>query len=88
MPECAPGSALLTIPALCLKSLPVRILGDVHDGVTHLALPDLPLPEYRAIIAALYCQPGQWNARAKGELRAAWEYMRAGLRMYPLAEAK
>ena len=88
MPDQPPNSALLSIPALGFKSLPVRILGDVHDGVTHLALPELPLPEYRSMIAALYCQPGQWNSRAKGELRAAWEYLRAGLRMYPLAEAK
>ena len=86
--DCLPNRAFLSIPTLGFTGLPVRVLAGVRDGETHLALPDLPLPEYRALIAELYCQPGQWVSSPKSELRAAWEYLRAGLRMYPLAEAE
>ena len=85
--EGLPGRVLLSIPALGFLCIPVRVLADARDGQIHLALPDLPLPEYRALIAELYCQPGQWDTPPKSELRATWEYLRAGIRMYPLAEA-
>ncbi len=83
-----PNHALLSIPELGFDGLPVRILADTHDGQIHLALPELPLPLYRRMIAELYCQPRQWDAKAKSELSAGWEYIRAGVRMYPLAEAR
>ena len=87
-PACAfPNHAFLTIASLDMERLPVRILADRHDGEIHLSLPELPLPIYRRMISELYCQPGQWDARPKSELIAGWEYFRAGLRMYPLAEA-
>jgi hypothetical protein len=47
----------------------------------------LSLPQRRALITHLYCRPGQWQGPAKSEVRAVFEYARAGLRMYPLAES-
>lgn len=40
------------------------------------------------MITELYCHPGQWDSKPKSELMAGWEYFRAGIRMYPLAEAR
>ena len=87
-PSCEfPNHAQLTIPGLAFERVQVRILADTHDGQIHLSLPDLPLAPYRRMIAELYCQPGQWDTKPKSELRAGYEYLRAGIRMYPLAEA-
>ena len=86
-PDDMPERALLSIPALGFMRVPVQIAPDAHDGQSHLTLPDLQLPHYRALVAELYCHPGQWNTDPKSELRAGWEYLRAGIRMYPLAEA-
>lgn len=88
-PSCEfPNHAFLTIPALAIERLPVRILSDTQDGQIHLSLPELPLPLYRNMITELYCHPGQWDFKPKSELLAGWEYFRAGIRMYPLAEAR
>ena len=82
-----PCNAKLTISELGFDEINVRIVtGDKPDRIG-LLLPQLPLEQYRRLITELYCQPGQWDGRPKGEMQAAWEYFRAGLRMYPLAEA-
>jgi hypothetical protein len=56
-------------------------------GQMTFAFRDLTLPQRRVLIEHLFCQPRQWDRPPRSELRAAWEYMRAGLRMYPLAES-
>ena len=65
----------------------VRIPADPRGGLMRLAFPELSQPEYRALIAMLYCRPRQWDTPRKSELRAIWEYYHAGFRMYPLAES-
>jgi cellulose synthase (UDP-forming) len=81
-----PAQAQLSLPALQLANVPVRVRQDT-DGQWSLGWGELSLAERRALITYLYCQPGQWNTKPKSELRAIWEYARAGLRMYPLAES-
>jgi cellulose synthase (UDP-forming) len=82
-----PRRGELNLPTLGFDRVSVRIVQDQRAGHLLLCLPELALPQYRALIAELYCKPGQWNRRPKSEFRAAWEYLRAGLRMYPLADA-
>ncbi len=82
-----PNEATLTIPALDFARMRVRVFGSAGDDLVHLVFPELSLAEYRALIATLYCRPRQWDTPRKSELRAIWEYFRAGLRMYPLAES-
>lgn len=82
-----PQFATLDIPSLGFARMVVRIPADPRDGLMRLAFPELSQPEYRALIAMLYCRPRQWDTPRKSELRAIWEYYRAGFRMYPLAES-
>ena len=87
--DCVEGrvqQARLTLPTLGWAEVPVRVKEDTN-GHLNLEWNDLPLAERRALITHLYCRPRQWNTKPKGELRAIWEYVRAGLRMYPLAES-
>jgi len=81
-----PHYAQLSLPTLGLIEVPVRVRKDTDQ---HLALEwsELSLAERRALIAHLYCRPKQWITKPKRELQAIWEYARAGLRMYPLAES-
>ena len=88
LPSGLPARAELSIPALGFAGVPVQVAANGREGNVQLALSELSLAQYRALITELYCQPGQWDTPPKGELRAAWEYFRAGLRMYPLAEAE
>jgi cellulose synthase (UDP-forming) len=82
-----PQQARLNIPSFGLLDVPVRIQCDTNAQLS-LAWLELSLPQRRALITHLYCRPGQWNSKPKNELRAIWEYARAGLRMYPLAESR
>jgi len=87
LPPALPERAQLSIPALGFAQVPVRIFVERCENRVQLVLPELPLPLYRTLIVELYCQPGQWETQPKSEARAAYEYFRASLRMYPLAEA-
>ena len=75
------------MPLLGLEDVPVRVRQDTDEQVS-LEWIELSLAQRRALIAQLYCRPGQWDAKPRSELRAIWEYARAGLRMYPLAESR
>jgi cellulose synthase (UDP-forming) len=86
LPPHLPQEARLSLPSLGIYDTPVRLLQDLN-GQLSLEWIDLSLPQRRAIITHLYCRPGQWNAKPKSEIRATWEYARAGLRMYPLTES-
>jgi len=86
-PSCIPDGARLNMPSIGLVDVPVRMRQDT-DAQLSLEWLALSLPQRRALITHLYCRPGQWNSRPKSEVRAMWEYARAGLRMYPLAESR
>jgi cellulose synthase (UDP-forming) len=81
-----PERGLLCLPSLGLGALPVRMRRDT-DGQWSLEFVELSLPQRRLLVEFLYCRPGQWETRNKGEIRGVWEYLRAGARMYPLAES-
>jgi cellulose synthase (UDP-forming) len=81
-----PAEGLLQVTALRWENVPVRVSQDV-EGTVNFIFRQLTLLQRRALIEQLYCQPGQWMVKRKSDLRAIWEYLRAGLRMYPLAES-
>ena len=87
LPARVPSDARLSVPLLGLEDVPVRVRQDTDEQVS-LEWIELSLAQRRALIAQLYCRPGQWDAKPRSELRAIWEYARAGLRMYPLAESR
>jgi cellulose synthase (UDP-forming) len=87
-PEKLPETGLIALPSIGLDDLPVRVRTQAASGLVTFELADLTIPQQRGLIAFLYCRPGQWNTKPKSELRAMWEYLRAGLRMYPLAESR
>lgn len=82
-----PHAASLHVPSAGLCDLPVRIRRVNAEGRVTLELLDLGLPQRRALITHLYCRPGQWDRPPRSEWRAMWEYLSAGLRLYPLAES-
>jgi len=86
LPPHLPEEARVNLPSLGLFDVPVRLLQDSDERLS-LEWIALSLPQRRALVTHLYCRPGQWNTKSKGEVRATWEYARAGLRMYPLAES-
>jgi cellulose synthase (UDP-forming) len=88
LPSGLPARGELSIPDLGFAGVPVQVLANPREDRWQFVLSELSLPQYRALITELYCQPRQWDTPPKSELRAAYEYFRAGLRMYPLAEAE
>lgn len=87
LPPFVPNEALLSLPTFGILKAPVRLRRDTDEQLS-LEWIELSLPQRRALITHLYCRPGQWNTKPKSEVRATWEYARAGLRMYPLAESR
>jgi cellulose synthase (UDP-forming) len=81
-----PEKAVLCLPALDFVDAPVTLRRDT-EGQLSLEFLQLSLAQRRALVEFLYCQPGQWDTKPKSEVRAVWEYARAGLRIYPLAES-
>ncbi len=86
LPAPVPDKAELRLPSLDLSDVPVSLRQDT-DGHVSLRFTEISLSQRRALLTFLYCRPGQWESKPKSELRAVWEYVRAGLRMYPLAES-
>jgi len=85
--ESLPQAAFVHVPAFGLQNLPARVRGMDADGNLTLEFARLSLPQRRGLIAHLFCRPRQWDRRPRNELLAACEYVRAGLRIYPLAES-
>jgi hypothetical protein len=85
-----PDEGFVTLPSIGLAYLPVRVKRSADSDNVTFELADLRLSQQRKLITFLYCQPGQWDGdrRPPSELRATWEYIRAGLRMYPLVESR
>jgi len=86
LPAGQSNKAALSVPALDWIDVPVCPRADT-DGQVSLEFLQLSLSQRRALVEFLYCQPGQWETKPKSETRAVWEYARAGVRMYPLAES-
>jgi cellulose synthase (UDP-forming) len=86
LPAGQSNNAVLSVPALDWMDVPVRLRADTDEQVS-FEFAQLTLPQRRALVEFLYCQPGQWETKPKSEVRAMCEYARAGLRMYPLAES-
>ncbi|PYK60520.1 MAG: hypothetical protein DME21_11415 [Verrucomicrobia bacterium] len=82
-----PDKAFIHLPSIELSDVPVVVREVSGDGQVTVELLGLTLAQRRALIAHLYCRPRQWNRPPRSELRALWEYARAGLRVYPLAES-
>jgi cellulose synthase (UDP-forming) len=82
-----PEKAFLHLPSLGLADVPVLLrYANGGDEVTAEFL-DLTLSQRRMLITYLYCRPRAWDRPPRSEPRAMFEYARAGLRMYPLAES-
>ena len=75
------------LPAFDLEEVPARLTQAEDDGQLTLEFVQLSLAQRRALVTYLFCQPRQWDRPPRNELRALWEYLRAGLRIYPLAES-
>jgi cellulose synthase (UDP-forming) len=83
-----PEAAFVHIPKLGLHDVPVRCRSVTGDERMVFDFVDLTLKQRRRLIEFLFCKPNQWDRGARNELVAAWEFLRAGLRMFPLAESK
>lgn len=70
-----------------LLSITVRARAKKVGAECILEFVDLTLPQRRALIANLFCQPRRWERPPRSEWRAAFEYFRTPLRMYSLAES-
>ena len=81
-----PAEGLLNMAALGWENVPVRICLDA-EGTVSFIFKQLSLPQRRTLVEHIYCRPGQWKVKRKSDVRAIFEYLRAGLRMYPLAES-
>ncbi len=82
-----PEKAFVHLPALDLSEIPVCLREVSTTGECTYQFESLALEERRSLIEFLFCQAGQWDRASRSEALAAWEYLRAGLRMYPLAES-
>jgi cellulose synthase (UDP-forming) len=85
--ERAPEKAFLHLPALDLSDIPVCLREVNARGECTYEFENLALEQRRSLTEFLFCQPRQWNRPPRSECLAAWEYLRAGVRMYPLAES-
>jgi cellulose synthase (UDP-forming) len=86
--EKIPQKAFVHFPALDISDAPVELREiDAHGHCT-FAFEHLTLDQRRALIEHLFCKPRQWERPPRSECLAAWEYFRAALRMYPLAESR
>lgn len=81
-----PENVFVRLPELKIENVPARVK-IAGDEVT-LEFIDLNLAQRRRLIAALFCQPKQWDRPPRSEWSAASQYFIAGVRMYPLAESR
>ena len=70
-----------------LLSINVRARAKQVANECVLEFADLTLPQRRVLIENLFCQPRRWERPPRSEWRAVFEYFRAPLRMYSLAES-
>jgi cellulose synthase (UDP-forming) len=82
-----PEKAFVHLPGLDLCDIPVCLREVSTTGECTYQFEGLALEQHRSLIEFLFCQPRQWKRAPRSECLAAWEYLRAGLRMYPLAES-
>ncbi|HEY6226885.1 MAG TPA: hypothetical protein VI282_07165, partial [Verrucomicrobiae bacterium] len=80
-----PQKLTIHLPTLSIHNAPAR--AKQIDGNWIVEFVELTLPQRRALIANLFCEPRRWERPPRNEWRAALEFFRAPLRMYPLAES-
>jgi len=85
--EDLPEKAFIHFPEIDLADIPIHLQEVDAEGQCTFQFENLKLEQRRRLIEHLFCQPRQWDRPARSEGLAAWEYLRAGLRMYPLAES-
>jgi len=78
----------LSIPSCGLQDAPVSVAEQLSPCRTRFKFDNLTVPQQRALIAALYCRPGQWDERGVPEQLTFWHFLEAPFRMYPLAETR
>jgi cellulose synthase (UDP-forming) len=85
-----PRAVFVTLPALELRYVPALLTVDYPRRQVTAQFLDVPLEQQRALIEFLFCQRSQWDRRHRpqNEPRVMWEYFRAGVRMYSLAESQ
>lgn len=88
LPENAAGSFVLTIPACGVREASVTLADRIGPNAFLLKFSRLPLAQHRALIAFLFCRPGQWDERGVREPVTLWRFIEAPFRMYPLAETR
>ncbi|HVK59850.1 MAG TPA: glycosyltransferase [Candidatus Kapabacteria bacterium] len=81
-----PASVYVHLPEWRLFDIAARV---TTAGATEITIEflDLTLQQRRVLINCLFCEPRQWDRPARSEISAAWEYLRAPFRIYPLAES-
>ncbi len=78
----------LSIPDCGVREVPVKLRPCDESGGHLLEFQKLPIDQHRALIAFLYCRPGQWDDRGVSEHLTFWHFIEAPFRMYPLAETR
>jgi cellulose synthase (UDP-forming) len=85
--EKVPEKAFVHFPALGISDAAVELREIDAQGRCTFAFEHLTLEQRRLLIEHLFCRPRRWERAPRSECLAAWEYLRAALRMYPLAES-
>ncbi len=80
------GVFAVSVPACGLHEVPVRRTTNEEGLIFEFMR--LSVEQHRALIAALYCRPGQWDDSGVPERITFWHFLRAPFRMYPLAETR
>ncbi|HUS35108.1 MAG TPA: glycosyltransferase [Verrucomicrobiae bacterium] len=80
-----PEAVFVHLPELELHDISARVKPGTEGWI--LEFVDLTLPQRRALISSLFCQPRRWDRPTRSEWKAASQYVLAGVRMYPLAES-
>ena len=78
----------LSIPECGLRDASVTLLESPAEGRFILKYTGLDIEQQRALIAVLYCRPGQWAEFGVPEPVTFWHFLEAPFRMYPLAETR
>jgi cellulose synthase (UDP-forming) len=69
-----------------LREMPVSFLEEDAEGRIVMKFERMPIAQQRALVAFLFCRPGQWDEQGVSEHVTFWRFIQAPFRMYPLAE--
>jgi hypothetical protein len=82
------GDLKLSIPECGLRDASVCLQESPAEGRFILKYADLGIEQQRALVAFLYCRPGQWDEFGVPEPVTFWHFIEAPFRMHPLAETR